>query len=77
MGLTLGLHFTGSRRADWRIHRRPHEGAGQSIPLLAGERVKLRRRRQTLGEPASLDLEVLGGVVVRLVLAISFPLAVA
>jgi hypothetical protein len=45
--------------------------------LLAGERVKLRRRRQTLGEPASLDLEVLGGVVVRLVLAISFPLAVA
>jgi hypothetical protein len=74
MSLTRRLRFTGSPIADHRIHGRPHEDAGQSIPLLAGERVKLRRRRQTSGEPASLDLEVLRGVVVRLVLA--FPLAV-
>jgi hypothetical protein len=79
MSLTQRLRFTGSRIADHRIHRRPHEDAGQSIPLLASERVKLRRRRQTSGEPASLDLEVLRGVVVRLafVLAIVFPLAIA
>ena len=79
MSLILRLRFTGGRFADYRIHGRPHEDAGQSIPLLAGERVEFRGRRQTSGEPASLDLEVLGGVVVRLVLAfvlaILFPLA--
>jgi hypothetical protein len=73
--------LTGGWIADDRIHGRPPYGAGQSIPLLAGERVQFRRRRQTSGEPAPLYLAVLLGVIVRLalgfVLAILFPLAVA
>jgi hypothetical protein len=60
--------LTGSLIADDWIHWRPHQGAGQSIPLLAGARVQFRRRRQTSVEPASLDLAVLLGVIPRLVL---------
>jgi hypothetical protein len=69
MSLTRTLRFTGSLIADHWVHRWPYDDARQSIPLLAGERVKLRRRRQTSGESASLDLEVLLGVVPLLVLA--------
>src|ERR1700730_1282008 len=75
MSLIRRLRFTGGRFADYRIHGRPHEDAGQSIPLLAGERVEFRGRRQTSGEPPSLDLEVHRGVCLRLALEIFFPLA--
>ena len=79
MSLIRRLRVTGSRISGHRIHRRPGEDAGQSIPLLAGERVKLWRRRQTSGEPASLDSVVLLGVIVRLVLAfvLAIPLGAA
>jgi hypothetical protein len=71
----------GSLIADHWVHRWPYDDAGQSIPLLAGERVKLRRRRQTSGESASLDLEVLFGVIPLLALTFTlvvvFPVTVA
>ncbi len=68
MSLTPGLTVAGGRIVDWRIHGRPHDGAGQPIPLFAGARVDLGRRRQTSGKPAPLDLEVFRGIVIWLVL---------
>jgi hypothetical protein len=58
MSPTGKLPFTGSLIADHRGHGWPYDDAGQSRPLLAGERIKLRRRRQTSGESALLDVDV-------------------
>src|ERR1700730_13139152 len=82
MSLTQRLRVTGSRLSDPRVHRRPCEDAGQSVPLFARQRIQLRRRLQTTGEPPPLYLEVFCRIVVLLVLVrrpvfvVSFRLAI-